>query len=196
MFIKNSGLMLCAALASINLLATPSYGSPEILDESITIEELKAAQQGWCDALVKISVTYDEEGLDKAKTLAGEVIDAAYGYNLGPVAFKPTWSKGATTFRSTRNGALSYFVGDNSKYNDKGFAIGSPGPSRSPWANCTIENAVIQLHGNTASSMGWVHFTAENGYKSSVDKTWTFRKDDEGNLRIVIHHSSAPFSGF
>ena len=33
----------------------------------------------------------------------------------------------------------------------------------------------------------------ENGNVGKVDKTWTWRKDDDGNLRIVVHHSSTPY---
>ena len=29
---------------------------------------------------------------------------------------------------------------------------------------------------------------------TTVDKTWGFKKDDQGALRIVLHHSSLPFS--
>jgi len=29
----------------------------------------------------------------------------------------------------------------------------------------------------------------------TVDKTWQFFKDDTGKLRIVVHHSSLPYSG-
>jgi hypothetical protein len=39
---------------------------------------------------VAISTAYETGGIEKAKPLASEVIDKAYGYNLGPVLFKPT----------------------------------------------------------------------------------------------------------
>ena len=32
------------------------------------------------------------------------------------------------------------------------------------------------------------------GVVTTVDKTWGFKKDDQGALRIVLHHSSLPFS--
>ena len=71
-----------------------------------------------------------------AEQLAGDVIDSAYAYQLGAVAFKPTWAYGDTTFRRTRNGAVSYFVGGNKKFDDPGFALGNkPDPEtgeRSP----------------------------------------------------------------
>ena len=83
-----------------------------------------AAQEGWTDALVAISQTYKDEGFDAAEELAGAMIGAAYGFQEGAVAFKPTWAYGDSTFRPTRENAVSYFVGGNDKYDDLGFAIG------------------------------------------------------------------------
>ena len=191
-------LSFIIALSSLGCFASPALAKPEILAETISLEEVKAAQSTWCSALVNISDTHAKGGLAKSKPLAESVIDAAYGYNLGPVAFKPTWTRGDTTFRYTSDGALSYFVGGDPIYNDPGFAIGTPEGEnpRSPWVKCEAENYVVQLFGNTATSMGWVYFEAEDGYKSMVDKTWGYIKDDDGNLRIVLHHSSTPFAGF
>ena len=61
-------------------------------DNIITGKEVRAAHKAWTDALVSISQTYKKDGLDAAKSLAGDVIDGAYGYQLGAVAFKPTWA--------------------------------------------------------------------------------------------------------
>ena len=43
------------------------------------------------------------------------------------------------TFRDTRAGAVSYFVGDDPSFADPGFAIGTPGAKRSPWVKCEPE---------------------------------------------------------
>lgn len=90
--------------------------------ETIKLGEVEAAQEAWCDALVAISRAHAKGGLDQSKPLAGQVIDGAYGYQYGPVAFKPTWAKCETTFRKTRAGAVSYFVGDNAAFDDLGSA--------------------------------------------------------------------------
>ena len=160
-------------------------------------KEVKAAQKAWTNALVSISQTYKDEGFDAAKSLAGDVIDGAYDYQVGPVAFKPTWAFGDTTFRTGRRGAVSYFIGGDKRFEDTGFGIGNkPDPDtgkRSPWKKAWTENAVIRLDGDTATSMGWMYSKDEDGNVSKVDKTWTWRKDDDGNLRIVVHHSSTPY---
>ena len=166
------------------------------IDNLITKKEVLAAQEGWTDALVAISQTYKDEGFDAAEELAGAVIDAAYGYQEGAVAFKPTWAYGDNTFRPTREGAVSYFVGGNDKYDDLGFAIGSTpdeNGDRSSWADAWTENAVIRIDGDTATTMGWMYTEDEAGNVGYVDKTWTFQKGDDGVLRVVVHHSSKPY---
>ena len=153
----------------------------------ITEAEVLAAQEGWGEALVNIATTFDNKGLPAAKTLAGEIIDAAYGYQFGPVLFKPTLANEEQTFRTTREGALAYFVGDNASYpNDSGFALKG-------WRKVEIKNSAVRIEGNTATTMGWVIMTDKNGAVTKVDKTWTFFKDAEGAMRIVSHHSSLPY---
>ena len=179
-------------LVMLRVLATTSL-SVTALTLTALADCAKAAQEAWCDALVAISRAHAKGGLDQSKPLAGQVIDGAYGYQYGPVAFKPTWAKGETTFRKTRAGAVSYFVGDNAAFDDLGFALGTAGPKRSPWVICRPEIAVIQIFGNTANAMGWVHIEAADGTRSKVDKTFGYVRDDDGTLRIVVHHSSSSF---
>lgn len=170
------------ALAGAAIAKTP------IVNTSISEVEVIAAQKGWGDALVAISDTYEKSGQPAAKVLAEKVIDGAYGYNLGPVLFKPTLTEAPQTFRITKAGALSYFVGGDSAYpKDTGFALKG-------WKKVTIDNAAIFLAGDVATTMGNVSFTDKNGKVTIVDKTWKFIKDDAGNLRIVVHHSSLPYS--
>merc|ERR1712187_525011 len=155
---------------------------------TITDKEILAAQKGWGDALIKISKTYEKEGYEAAKKLAETIIDTAYGYNYGPVLFKPTLAGGSQTFRTTKEGALAYFVGDNKAYpNDKGFALKG-------WRSVKIVNSAIFREGNVAITMGNVLITDKSGAVTKVDKTWAFFKGKDGKLRIVTHHSSLPYS--
>ena len=193
----------------ISLLPSQSIKSEErinLYDETnaayITNDEIIAQQEAWCNAgLLAISEIYHEKGFDEAKKLASQVIDAWYGYNLlsnkdVPVAFNPTWTFGETTFRTTRRGAISYFVGSDKKYPiDPGFALGAPGKDRSQWVSCEVDNAVNFAAGNVGFTMGNVIFEAKNGYKGTVDKTWIFVKNPEnGQIKCVLHESATPFN--
>lgn len=158
------------------------------LGGDITEEEVLAAQQAWGDALVAISNTYEAEGIDAARELAQEVIEGAYGYDMGAVLFKPTLAEAPQTFRTTAEGALAYFVGHSEEYSeDSGFALKG-------WQEVTIDNAAILISGDVALTMGNVSILDAEGNTTTVDKTWGYHLDDDGALRIVLHHSSLPFS--
>lgn len=158
----------------------------------ITYDEVNAAQQAWCDALVKIGKLKEEGGDYRA--FAEKVISEAYNYDEGKVFFKPTLAFGAQTFRNDKKGALAYFVGGDPDYpNDKGFAL-------TPWVKAKFDNAGennegIQIYGSVAITMGNVWVTGKDGKTIMVDKTWVFKKGKDGKLRIIVHKSSLPFSG-
>lgn len=169
-------------------MASVAAANTAVLNTNITEAEVIKAQKAWGDALVKISKDFEDGGLPKAKATADAVLDAAYGYNLGPVLFKPTLTSAPQTFRTTKDGALAYFVGGNPTYpKDTGFALKG-------WRAVEVKNAAILIEGDLATTMGNVTMTDKSGKKTTVDKTWTFKKDANGALRIVLHHSSLPFS--
>ena len=158
------------------------------MDTNITEAQVLQAQQAWCAGLLSISQAYASGGFTKAKATANQVLDQAYAYQYGPVAFKPTLTVNPQTFRPTKAGALAYFVGGDPNFpNDKGFAI-------KPWKTCVVRNQVIHLHGMFATTMGNVDLTNDKGALTTVDKTWTFIREPDGSIRIVLHHSSLPFT--
>jgi hypothetical protein len=156
----------------------------------ITYDEVNAAQQAWCDALVKIGQIKEEGGDYKA--FANQVLSDAYNYDFGKVFFKPTLAYGDQTFRNDKKGALAYFVGGDPDFpNDKGFAL-------TPWVKARYDNAGpnnegIQIYGSVAITMGNVWVTGKDGKEVMVDKTWVFKKGKDGKLRIIVHKSSLPF---
>jgi hypothetical protein len=188
-------IRLSALALMIHLMPSPisaaqgssAFGS-SIVNTNITEKEVQAAQEAWGRALIKISEDFDSKGLGSAKTTASNVLDDAYGYKFGPVLFKPTLASGDHTFRTTREGALAYFVGGNKSFpNDQGFALKG-------WRKFEYKNAAVQIHGDIAMTMGTVVLTDKDGKSTRVDKTWGFRKDEKGVVRIVLHHSSIPYS--
>lgn len=156
----------------------------------ITYDEVNAAQQAWCNALVKIGQLKEEGG--DYKTYAEKVLSEAYNYDSGKVFFKPTLAYGPQTFRNTKKGALAYFIGGDPEYpNDKGFAL-------TPWVKARYDNAGeknegIQIYGSVAITMGNVWVTGKDGKEVMVDKTWVFKKGKDGKLRIIVHKSSLPY---
>ncbi|MGK7942173.1 MAG: hypothetical protein AB4062_18855 [Crocosphaera sp.] len=182
-------MKITSILATTVFIATTSSVSADVVvDRAISETQVLKAQKAWCEALIDISTTNRMKGQVAASELAEKVIDSAYGYQMGVVLFKPTLTVNPHTFRTTREGALSYFVGGNRAYpNDEGFAL-------KDWTKCEVDNSAILIIGNSASTMGKVHLTDKNGNVTSVDKSWQFVKDDKGQLRIVLHHSSLEFT--
>lgn len=153
----------------------------------ITTDELTAARKAWGEGLIAISKAYEEGGIDAARPVAENVLDAAYGYNLCPVLFKPTMASGDQTFRPTRHGALAYFVGHDAEFPlDGGFGIRG-------WRSMDSVTAASFVEGDVAMWMGSVMLTDKNGDVTQVDKSFGYKKDADGVLRIVLHHSSIPY---
>ncbi len=184
-----SALVTALPATAVPATAVPAATAPRVTPMSTNISEAQVlqAQRAWCDALLSISRAYRTGGFPLARATAEKVLDSAYGYAYGPVAFKPTLTSGQQTFRPTRAGALAYFVGGDPQFpNDAGFAI-------KPWTACAIRNQVVQLHGIFAVTMGNVDLTDSGGKLTTVDKTWGFLREPDGETRIVLHHSSLPF---
>jgi hypothetical protein len=119
----------------------------------ISEQMVNAAQQAWCDGLVHIGAVAAAGG--DVRTAAGDLVDALYDYAEGTVFFKPTLAFGKNTFRSTRRGAISYFVsGDPDFPEDSGFAL-------KRWVKVWYDNNAaengIQIHGDIAITMGNVY---------------------------------------
>ena len=155
---------------------------------TITETDLAKARTAWGDGLIAISKAYDESGIEDARAIAGDLLDALYGFEFGPVLFKPTLSGGAQTFRTDRTGTLSYFIGDNSDFpQDTGFALKS-------WREVVSETSSFFIEGDVAMWMGWVTFTSKDGDVVKVDKSFGYRRAEDGSLKLVLHHSSLPYS--
>ena len=155
----------------------------------ITEDDVNAAQAAWCEALVTIGRVYAEGGDYRA--VARQLIDDLYDYNEGTVFFKPTLAFGANAFRSTKEGALSYFVSGNPNFpEDGGFALKRWVKVR--YDNNAAENGV-QIHGDIAITMGNFYLTNIHDEEVVVEKTLVFRRCSDGNLRLCAHKSALPY---
>lgn len=156
---------------------------PAALAAALTEEDVHAAQQQWGAGIVAIGEAYQNDG-DYAAA-AQEVLDSLYGYAYGPVLFKPT-KAAEVPFRLSEKEAHSYFVGGIVE-EDKGFAL-------QPWSAVRFENADILLDDDSALAMGHYYFTdAESGDEVKVEYAFGYFKDEEGTVRIHLHHSSLPY---
>ena len=151
----------------------------------VAVEDVEKAQQAWGDGIVAIAAAHSS-GMEYVET-ARNHIQSLYAYDIGPVLFKPTMAV-KEQFRSTFEGALSYFVASNGECpEDKGFAIKN-------WKKVRFENENIIINRTTAIAMGNYFFTAPDGEEIKVEFTFGYVIDSIGTLRINLHHSSMPAS--
>lgn len=152
----------------------------------ITEAEVEAAQIAWGEGIVAIGQTFTEEGDFSARAAEHIATHYAYGDDT-TILFKPTLAA-QDQFRETSEEALSYFVGTEGT-EDGGFAI-------APYTAVRWENngTVIDENGNMAVAMGNYFFTGTDGSETKVEYSFAYERDADGDLKIVLHHSSLPFS--
>ena len=151
----------------------------------MTKELIESAQKAWGDGIVRIASAH-KNGEDYTQ-VAYDHVDALYAYEQTSVLFKPTLAA-EQQFRPTFDEALSYFVATNDACpEDKGFAIKG-------WTAVRFENGEIFTEGNVGMAMGNYFFTTPEGDEVKVEYSFGYILDDEGNVRINLHHSSMPYA--
>ncbi|MFP4314091.1 MAG: hypothetical protein ACLFR0_07170 [Alphaproteobacteria bacterium] len=169
--------LFCALLVTATF--SPSIAMARNCENPVTKEQVQAAQAEWGQAIVDIGAA--ENPKEKAK----DVIDTLYAYDEGDVLFKPTLASNEP-FRGTEEEALSYFTGGKFE-EDKGFAL-------APYTNVRFDSEGIITYCDAAISMGEYYFTKTDGNEIKVEYSFGYMKDDNGDLKINLHHSSLPFS--
>ena len=154
----------------------------------ITACEINAFQQAWCCSLLLISKVHSLGG--DYRTAALDFIDDMYDYSTGVVYFQPTVDAKQRACRTTRDGALSYFIGENANYpEDTGFAL--KGWTGIRYDNCETQQGV-QMYDDIAVSLGHLYFTGSDGIEVMVDKMFMCRRGSDGKLRICVQRSALP----
>jgi len=151
---------------------------------TISKAEVEAAQKAWGEAVVHVGAASDWK---ESHRRAGVLFDTLY-VGDGSLLFCPT-KAAERQFRPTRRDAVSYFVGrDDAHPEDGGFAL-------EPWAAVHFEGAGVVCRDGVALAMGNYIFERPDGSKLKVEYTFGYVRDDQGALRIQLHHSALPFGG-
>ena len=169
---------LSAALMGATLLSSAAFADP------ITAADVTAAQKDWGEGIVSIGEVYSEGG--NYRDAAREHIERFYAYgDEATILFKPTLAA-EQQFRGDFDGALSYFVGGSIE-EDGGFAI-------APYTNVRWENEGTIIDEDVAMAMGNYFFTTTEGNEVKVEYSFGYVQDEDGDLKIVLHHSSLPYA--
>ena len=152
--------------------------------QPITKQDVLDAQKAWGDGIVAIGKAFSDEGDYQAR--AAQHIRTLYAYDHSEVLFKPTLAS-EDQFRETFDEALSYFV-KGAVAEDNGFAI-------RPWSKVRFGQQQIITDSDSAMAMGNYYFTpVGETTEVKVEYTFGYMRDEEGALRINVHHSSLPYS--
>jgi hypothetical protein len=185
---KKAILVSALGLSAVTLSAcgeTATASADGAEASPITAAEVEAAQTAWGEGIVAIGEVFTAEGDFSAR--AAEHIATHYAYgDDATILFKPTLAA-QDQFRESTEEALSYFVGTEGT-EDGGFAI-------APYTAVRWENngTVIAESGDMAVAMGNYFFTGTDGNETKVEYSFAYEKDDDGALKIVLHHSSLPY---
>lgn len=180
--------LLLSTLTLCLLSSGASYAQEDMTKEhghdAITKQDVLDAQKAWADGIVAIGKVFTDKGDYKSR--AAEHIKALYAYEQGEVLFKPTLASD-DQFRETYEQAHSYFVGGEIS-EDNGFAI-------KPWSSVRFGEQQIITDSDSAVAMGNYFFTPVGSEEETkVEYTFGYMKDENGALRINVHHSSLPFT--
>ncbi len=176
---KMLGTTAGVAALSVMFAAAPALAGKKAITEA----EVAAAQQAWGEGIVTIGKVHTDDG--DYRQAARDHIEKFYAYGERPVLFKPTLASD-DQFRGTFDEALSYFVGGSIE-EDGGFAI-------APYTNVRWENEGTLIDSDSAMAMGNYFFTTTEGNEVKVEYTFGYERGDNGDLAIVLHHSSIPYS--
>jgi len=178
-----AGFSGLAGLAIAASMATAMADNAEAETMGITQADVVEAQTEWGNGIVAISSVHAEDGDYKERAKAH--ITSLYAYGQTDVMFKPTLAA-EDQFRETFDEALSYFIGTEGT-EDSGFAIKG-------WTNVRWESNGIYTDGDSATAMGNYFFTGPDGSETKVEYTFGYVLDEDGALKINLHHSSLPYS--
>lgn len=171
------------AVKTLSVAVLLGLASLPAVADTLTADQVVAAQKTWGEGIVRIGQVWSEQG--DYREAAAEHIRELYAYDHGTVLFKPTLAA-EDQFRGSFDEALSYFIGGELA-EDSGFAI-------TPWTDVRWENEGIIVDSDSALAMGNYYFTRTDGTVAKVEYTFGYMVDEDGDLRIKLHHSSLPFS--
>lgn len=171
--IKIAALAL-AASTGMALATQPPALTPD------RVSDFKAA---WGESIVEIGAVYTAGG-DYEAAARNHILDF-YAFGEDIVLFKPTLASDEQ-FRGTFDEAMSYFVGGDIA-EDNGFAL-------APYTDVRWDSEGISIIGDVALTMGNYYFTTSDGEEVKVEYTFGIEQREDGDLTIVLHHSSLPFT--
>lgn len=178
---------------SNNLEKNPKTEGKKEMIEQITEKEISQVQQAWGDGVVSLGQAQEQGAShEELVVLATKHVEKFYDYDNPEtvVGFKPTLST-TVPFRRTKEGAISYFVGGDA--NENGSAEHDHGFALKPWTKVRFVNNAVNVIENIATAVGTYYFTDKNDNDTEVYYSFVYRKNEKGELKIIVHTSFLPY---
>jgi len=141
-------------------------------------------QSKWANGIIEIGKT--KNNFEESSSITTKFINELYDFKNGN-EFGGFYTYDEMLSELNFDSALSYFIGNNSNFSeDSGFAL-------NPWVNVEFKNDSIKVYGDIGIAMGNYFFTDENGDKTKVEYSFVYKRIGD-SLKIVLHHSSLPYS--
>ncbi len=145
--------------------------------------EVEAAQDSWGQGVVEVGAC---ASWGEAHARATALVSSHYRVESESLLFCPT-KAAEQQFRRTLEGAVSYFVGSDPRFDeDKGFAL-------EPWSSVRFSNTGIVCQGDLAMAMGNYFFGRTDGSELKAEFSFVYVRGRDETLKILLHHSALPF---
>ena len=149
------------------------------------VSQVESAQKKWSEYILQIGNAYRKN--EDFQEVTNSMLKELYKFSDDGIIFKPTLAN-KINFRFQLDEVISYFLGNNKDFpEDKGFAI-------KEWTRIYFHNSKIKQVGNLTISVGLYYFVDQNDTELEVEYTFIYEKIENEGLKIILHHSSIPFS--
>ena len=154
------------------------------MSATITQEDVQKAKKQWGEGIIAIGQAFTNK--EDYVAVATNFINDLYDFQNDDVLFKPTLAY-KDQFRNKLDDALSYFVASSGLHEeDSGFAL-------KPWKKIVFQDSGIRFVGDIATIMGNYFLTDFDNNEIKVEYSFVYRRDENDDLKIILHHSSFPF---
>ena len=149
---------------------------------AITTQQIEDAQAAWGEGIVRIAAAHSSGG-DYVQ-VAHDHVTTLYAYDFSSVLFKPTLAA-EQQFRSTFDDALSYFVAST--------MLAQKTKVLQSGLQFDLKMLISSLLEQSAWQWVITSFHPE-GDDVKVEYSFGYILDEDGAVRINLHHSSMPYA--
>ncbi len=176
-------LLLLAIIAILSISCT-QHQKTNVNSNTITIKESEVVNFQKEFQISYNAIIQGKANNEDITRLTTNHIEDHYGFDMGKVMFK-AGNRIDSPFRSTYEGLLSYYIGNNALFDDEGIV-------NSNFRIIDFKNEGIINDDGFAVAMGQMSFENDKNRKRTENYTMILKKDDSGTLKMISHKIAEP----